>query len=200
MKNKTSMVKRLIMQALSALRLHCSFPKSNDFTHIPPRLDPYSTRKNQIQFKNEETFKEEEEMFDFAPFDDQRALMFSYGKIQTTSTISNQYSVKASNRKSNKSKSTSFSKTWRFWKSFKLRSNSGGKGAFVLLNTSRSMKLRSTKANKDSGTSKKGKTTKCKTTLSPQEKFYLMNKRKNETIRRRSFLPYRQNLIGFFKP
>lgn len=106
--------------------------------------------------------------------------------------------VEASNKKCKKSKSTGFSETWRFRESFKLRSNSDGKDIFLLFNPSKSVELMSTEAKKDNIFSKKGKPEKCKTTFSSHEKFYVMNKRRNETIRQKSFLPYRQNLIGFF--
>ncbi|KAL9325309.1 hypothetical protein ACSQ67_005954 [Phaseolus vulgaris] len=106
--------------------------------------------------------------------------------------------IEASNKKCKKSKSTGFSKTWRLRESFRLRSNSDGKDTFVHFNPSRVMPLRSTKTNKDNAVTKKGKTSKCKTTFSPHEKVYIMNKRRNETTRRKTFLPYRQNLIGFF--
>jgi len=104
----------------------------------------------------------------------------------------------AVNKKCKKSKSTGFSKTWRFRESFKLRSNSDGKDTFVLFNPSRLGSLRSTEVKKDNTISKKEKIKKCKTTFSAHEKVYIMNKRRNETVRRKSFLPYRQNLIGFF--
>ncbi|KOM31651.1 hypothetical protein LR48_Vigan01g120600 [Vigna angularis] len=106
--------------------------------------------------------------------------------------------VEASNKKCKKSKSTGFSETWRFRESFKLRSNSDGKDTFVLFNPSNSVQLMSTEAKKFNIISKKGKTEKCKTTFSSHEKLYVMNKRRNESIRQKSFLPYRQNLIGFF--
>ncbi|CAJ1940129.1 unnamed protein product [Sphenostylis stenocarpa] len=99
--------------------------------------------------------------------------------------------VEDSNKKHKKSKSTSFSKIWRFRENIKLRRNSDGEDAFVLFNPSGSVSLTSNEA-------KKGKSGKCKITQSPHEKHYVMNKRKTETSRRRSFLPYRKNLIGFF--
>ncbi|CAJ1940131.1 unnamed protein product [Sphenostylis stenocarpa] len=101
--------------------------------------------------------------------------------------------VEASNKKSKKSKSASFSKIWRFKESLKLRSNSDDKDAFVFFNPSQSNMMK-----KDSGISKKERCGKCKTTLSPHEKLYVMNKKNTETTKRKSFLPYKKNLIGLF--
>ncbi|KAL2957151.1 hypothetical protein AAZX31_18G128200 [Glycine max] len=80
----------------------------------------------------------------------------------------------------------------------KLRSNIDGKHTFVLLNPLGSMPMKSIVAKEESNVSKRGNSGKCKTTLSPQEKLYMMNKKSKETCKRKSFLPYRQNLIGVF--
>nr|KYP48800.1 hypothetical protein KK1_029529 [Cajanus cajan] len=44
----------------------------------------------------------------------------------------------------------------------------------------------------------KGKDGKCKTTLSPHEKVYVMNRMRTKNSKQKSFLPYSTNLIGFF--
>ncbi|KAG4924444.1 hypothetical protein JHK87_049984 [Glycine soja] len=116
------------------------------------------------------------------------------GNSQKMATVE----VETSNNKCKKSKSMGFSNTCRLPKSTKLRSNSDGKHTFVLLNPLGSMPMKSIEAKEESNVSKRGKDGKCKTTLSPHEKFYVMNKKRKETNKRKSFLPYRKNLIGFF--
>ncbi|TKY58643.1 hypothetical protein E2542_SST15711 [Spatholobus suberectus] len=106
--------------------------------------------------------------------------------------------VEASNNKCKKSKSTGFSKTWRFRENMKLRSYSDGQNAFVFLNPLGSMSTRSNDAKEKNVVSKKGNGAKCKTSLSPHEKLYMMNRKGKENSKRKSFLPYRQDLIGFF--
>ncbi|TKY60859.1 hypothetical protein E2542_SST17962 [Spatholobus suberectus] len=106
--------------------------------------------------------------------------------------------VVASNDKCKKSNSMGSSKTWRFQEYLKLRSNSDGKDAFVLLNPSGSMPMRSNKAKKENVVSKKGNGKKCKIVLSAHEKLYVMNRKRTENSKQKSFLPYRLGLIGFF--
>nr|XP_004509891.1 uncharacterized protein LOC101512356 [Cicer arietinum] len=45
---------------------------------------------------------------------------------------------------------------------------------------------------------KKGKDDISKSTLSAHEKFYVMNKMRKDNNKRRSFLPYKPNLLGIF--
>ncbi|TKY60861.1 hypothetical protein E2542_SST17964 [Spatholobus suberectus] len=106
--------------------------------------------------------------------------------------------VVASNDKCKKSNFMGSSKTWRFQEYLKLRSNSDGKDAFVLLNPSGSMPMRSNKAKKESVVSKKGNSEKCKIVLSAHEKLYVMNRKRKEISKQKSFLPYKRGLIGFF--
>lgn len=96
-----------------------------------------------------------------------------------------------------KSNSTGSSKIWRL-RDGKLRSNSDGKDAFVFLNrpvakASSSGGERKVEVNKVKAV--KGKTT---SSSSAHEKHYVMNKAKKESDKRKSYLPYRQELFGFF--
>lgn len=94
-----------------------------------------------------------------------------------------------------KSNSTGFSKLWRF-RDVKLRSNSDGKDTFVFLNQAPAAKpaekVRNVMLKKVEV--KKGKTT----SSSAHEKHYVMNRAKKESDKRKSYLPYRQDLFGFF--
>ncbi|XP_051122150.1 uncharacterized protein LOC127245361 [Andrographis paniculata] len=103
-----------------------------------------------------------------------------------------------------KSNSTGFSKLWRF-KDFLGRSNSDGRDAYVFLNNNQASPPppppsppAAEKTEKKSG-KKEGKREKVKksktTSLSPHES-YLKSKAKED--RRRSYLPYRPELMGFF--
>nr|KYP54909.1 hypothetical protein KK1_001109 [Cajanus cajan] len=106
--------------------------------------------------------------------------------------------VGASNNKCKKSKSTGFSKTCKFRKYIKRRTTSEGQDTFVFLNPSGSMPMSSYDAKVQDVFSNKEKGEKIQTTLSPHEKFYVMNRKRTENSKQKSFLPYRQNLIGFF--
>ncbi|XP_004509892.1 uncharacterized protein [Cicer arietinum] len=104
--------------------------------------------------------------------------------------------MKASNECYEKSNSTGSSKLWRFRQNLNLRSNSDHKDAFVLLNP-----LVPSMANKPKVGNivvKKGKDDISKSTLSAHEKFYVMNKMRKDNNKRRSFLPYKPNLLGIF--
>ncbi|XP_022893182.1 uncharacterized protein LOC111407750 [Olea europaea var. sylvestris] len=90
-----------------------------------------------------------------------------------------------------KSNSTGFSKTWRFKDSMG-RSNSDGRDAFVFLNNSNTPPPSSAKVNGKVKNSKKSKTA----SFSAHE-VYLKSKAKEEG-HRRSYLPYRTGLMGFF--
>ena len=97
-----------------------------------------------------------------------------------------------------KSNSTGFSKLWRFRRDQKLRSNSDGEDAFVLLNT---LAPANSETKGKNVTVKKGKDgrRRSRTTSSvAHEKLYVMNRKRKESDKRRSFLPYRQQLVGFF--
>ncbi|KAH0991665.1 hypothetical protein GBA52_003148 [Prunus armeniaca] len=107
----------------------------------------------------------------------------------------------------NKSNSTGSSKLWRV-RDLKLRSNSDGKDAFVFLNpnsTTTPPKPSQETADNKSGAKivktvekVKGKAKKAETVSSAHEKHYVMNRAKKEGDKRRSYLPYRQDLVGFF--
>lgn len=108
---------------------------------------------------------------------------------------------------SKKSNSTGFSKLWRF-KDYMPRSNSDGRDTFVFLNNSdekvvqrkSSGEVSSEKKtvgdgkNSVGGEKKKVKKGQKTTTLSPHE-VYLRSKGQEK---RRSYLPYRPELVGFF--
>ncbi|KAB1200776.1 hypothetical protein CJ030_MR0G006362 [Morella rubra] len=110
-----------------------------------------------------------------------------------------------------KSNSTGFSKLWRF-RELVPRSNSDGHDAFVFLSPSANAKPRSetTTVKKNDNVEKKEKTRVVveevkpkaargvKTASSAHERHYLRNKALREGDKRRSYLPYRQDLVGFF--
>lgn len=104
--------------------------------------------------------------------------------------------VPASHDICTKSNSTGFSKLRRFRRDLKLRSNSDGKDAFVFLNPNNHAKPNGTKV--ENVSVKKGNGGKCKSTSSAHEKLYVMNRMRKESNKRRSFLPYKQHLVGFF--
>ncbi|KAI9111675.1 hypothetical protein K1719_017365 [Acacia pycnantha] len=122
---------------------------------------------------------------------------------------SGKVAVEASGAKCDKSNSTGFSKLWRF-REAKLRSNSDGKDAFVFLNRSttnpRSSGVHPEKAvtaKTSSGKEKKVVVRKVmggnsKTTSSAHEKHYVMNRAKKESDKRKSYLPYKQQMFGIF--
>lgn len=112
---------------------------------------------------------------------------------------------------SKKSNSTGFSKIWRF-KDYMHRSHSDGRDAFVFLNNSetakREVKIVSAEGSSEKKTAgdakvnaagEKKKVKKVlKKTLSAHE-VYLRNKGYNtDEDKRRSYLPYRPELVGFF--
>ncbi|XP_027348142.1 uncharacterized protein LOC113859616 [Abrus precatorius] len=108
--------------------------------------------------------------------------------------------VDALSNKCKKSNSTGFSKKWRFRKNLNLRSNSDGKDAFVSLNPSLVMPMRSIKAKEENvalNNKKHEKSEKCKT-LSAHEKLYVSNRKRRESTKKKSCLPYKKELIGFF--
>ncbi|KAL6351344.1 hypothetical protein AAG906_035136 [Vitis piasezkii] len=119
-----------------------------------------------------------------------------------------------------KSNSTGFSKLWRF-RDLVLRSNSDGKDAFVFLDPSaakaktvqtdekvdRAKKMEKTEVSvekRNSGDGKvgggkvKGKGVKGEKRVSAHESLYIKNRALREGGRRKSYLPYRQDLVGFF--
>lgn len=106
--------------------------------------------------------------------------------------------VEASNEQCKKSNSTGFSNLWRFRRDSKLRSNSGCTDTFVFLNPPMPMKSNEAKVENAPLNLKKGKGGKRKTTSSAHEKLYLVNRMRKEGSKRRSFLPYRPHLLGFF--
>ncbi|XP_028754451.1 uncharacterized protein LOC114713933 [Neltuma alba] len=120
---------------------------------------------------------------------------------------SEKIAVEASSAKCGKSNSTGFSKLWRF-RETKLRSNSDGKDAFVFLNPSDNRstgvqpeKAVTTKTNSGEAKNvavKKVKGGNSKTTSSAHEKHYVMNRAKKESEKKKSYLPYKQDMFGIF--
>ncbi|KAK9272210.1 hypothetical protein L1049_002581 [Liquidambar formosana] len=116
-----------------------------------------------------------------------------------------------------KSKSTgSSSKRWRF-KDLLRRSNSDGKDAFVFLTPSttatpaKKREEKSDKTEKGENLKERRNSSEAKATgkvkpkgvaagekLSAHEVFYVRNRAMKEGDKRRSYLPYRQDLVGFF--
>nr|XP_023911396.1 uncharacterized protein LOC112023011 [Quercus suber] len=125
--------------------------------------------------------------------------------------------VEASPELCKKSNSTGFSKLWRF-RDLVHRSNSDGKDAFVFLNHSSSSSSSAANDKSRNETSKKNDKKveqndkkppvvvavkeakgKVKTaSLSAHEKHYVSSRAKREGEKRKSYLPYRQDLVGFF--
>ncbi|XP_058087942.1 uncharacterized protein LOC131234948 [Magnolia sinica] len=103
-----------------------------------------------------------------------------------------------------KSNSTGTSKRWRF-RDLLHRSNSDGKDTFVFLAAppKKAEKAVVLKERRNSSEAKpaakgKGKGSSCEKEVSAAEKHYVRNRALKEGDRRRSFLPYRQDLVGFF--
>lgn len=116
--------------------------------------------------------------------------------------------VEASPEVCQKSNSTGFSKRWRF-RDFVRRCNSDGKDAFVfLVDPSKECtkqhevheKVEKTEASKVKKNSAevKAATNKAKSkTTSAHEVHYVRNRASKEVDRRKSYLPYRKDLVGF---
>ena len=92
-----------------------------------------------------------------------------------------------------KSHSTGFSKLWRFGEKIR-RSSSDGKEAFVFLRSDSS----ESGGEKAAENRKGGKRTKGETASCYHERLYTRNRAEKEINKRKSFLPYRSNLMGFF--
>ncbi|OIV94515.1 hypothetical protein TanjilG_25577 [Lupinus angustifolius] len=94
-----------------------------------------------------------------------------------------------------KSNSTGFSKLWRF-KEHMLRSNSDGKDTFVFIHPppAKAEKANSGEVRNVMVKKVKGKTT----SSSAHEKNYVMYRAKKENEKHKSYLPYKQDLFGFF--
>lgn len=95
-----------------------------------------------------------------------------------------------------KSNSTGSSNFWRFRQNMNLRCNSDHKDSLVFLNPS--APKNHVKAKVESNIVKKRKVQQSKNALSTYEKLYLTNKTRKGSNKRRSFLPYKHQLFGFF--
>ncbi|KAL0408607.1 UNVERIFIED_CONTAM: hypothetical protein Sradi_1795100 [Sesamum radiatum] len=115
--------------------------------------------------------------------------------------------VEASPESCKKSNSTGFSKIWRF-KDFVGRCNSDGRDAFVFLNNNGQAPQQSVAGTAEEKSGKKDDSTvkivrkvkksgKSKTAPLSAHEVYLRSKAREEE-RRRSYLPYRPELMGFF--
>ncbi|XP_061372339.1 uncharacterized protein LOC133314827 [Gastrolobium bilobum] len=117
---------------------------------------------------------------------------------KTSSTTLEVVEVEASNNeRCKKSNSTGFSKQLRFRRELNPRSNStDSKNVFVFLNPPAPEPLRSDvdEANNNDKKKGRGKIGGKTVSSSSHEKHYLKNRMRNESIKRRSFLPYR---VGF---
>ncbi|MED6184441.1 hypothetical protein PIB30_047452 [Stylosanthes scabra] len=92
-----------------------------------------------------------------------------------------------------KCNSTGFSKLYRYRRDVKHRKNSEGTDAFVFLNRPPAPEM----------VEKKKEVVKCgKRKTAPSswahEEFYLMNRKRTESNKRRSFLPYKKHIFGLF--
>ncbi|RHN41383.1 hypothetical protein MtrunA17_Chr8g0365511 [Medicago truncatula] len=104
--------------------------------------------------------------------------------------------IKASNECYEKSNSTGSSNLWKFRQNMNLRSNSDHKDSLVLLNASDPKNSRKPKV--ENIVNKKRKDEKHKNGLSAYEKLYVSNKTRKDSNKRRSFLPYKRQLLGLF--
>lgn len=103
---------------------------------------------------------------------------------------------KTSPELSKKSNSTGFSKLWRF-KEYLNRSHSDGNDAFVFLNKPVHKKPAEVKVSSN-GEKKVVKKVKKSTALSPHEVYLRSKGIYPEHDRRRSYLPYKPEVVGFF--
>ncbi|XP_077210814.1 uncharacterized protein LOC143846265 [Tasmannia lanceolata] len=104
-------------------------------------------------------------------------------------------SVPTSPDRCKKSNSTGSSKRWKF-RDLLHRSSSEGKETFVFLKDDRSEIM---KGKKNSGEVKvAGKGTARGEKMSAHEMHYVRNRAIKEADRRRSFLPYKKDIVGFF--
>ncbi|XP_050877873.1 uncharacterized protein LOC127081690 [Lathyrus oleraceus] len=108
---------------------------------------------------------------------------------ETQNEILQNITMKASSECYEKSNSTGSSNLWRFRQNLDLRSNSDHKDSFVILNPSESKT--SIKPNVENIIIKKRKVT-------AYEKLYVTNKARKGSNKRRSLLPYKHGLFGFF--
>ncbi|CAI8607515.1 unnamed protein product [Vicia faba] len=104
--------------------------------------------------------------------------------------------IKSSSDCYEKSNSTGSSNLWRLRQNLNLRSNSDHMDSYVILNPS--VPKTTIKHKVDDIIVKKRKGDQPKNTLSAYEKLYVKNKMRKGINKRRSFLPYKHNIFGFF--
>ncbi|KAK1365764.1 DUF1645 domain-containing protein [Heracleum sosnowskyi] len=97
---------------------------------------------------------------------------------------------------SKKSNSTGFSKLWRF-REYMQRSNSDGRNAYVFFNHENKNYAGEASSEKKAVVEEKKKVKKVDKTMSSHE-VYLKKKGYNPEDKRKSYLPYRPELVGFF--
>ncbi|XP_050946836.1 uncharacterized protein LOC127151352 [Cucumis melo] len=93
-----------------------------------------------------------------------------------------------------KSYSTGFSKLWRFGDKIRRSSSEGKEEAFLFLRSASSGSGQKAEKEKE----KKKKKKKGETASYYHERHYARNRAENEVNKRKSYLPYRSNLMGFF--
>ncbi|CAK8564880.1 unnamed protein product [Lathyrus sativus] len=116
--------------------------------------------------------------------------------IETQNKILQNITTKASSESYEKSNFSGSSNLWRFRQNLYLRSNSDHKDSFVILNPS--VPKKTIKPKVENVIVKKKKGEQPQNTLTAYEKLYVKNKTRNESNKRRSFLPYKHQLFGFF--
>jgi hypothetical protein len=104
--------------------------------------------------------------------------------------------MKVSSECYEKNNSIGSSNLWRFRQNINFRSNDDNKDSLVLMN--HSVPKKSNKTKLDNTVVKKRKNEKHKNALSAYEKFYVTNKKRKDSNKRKSFLPYKRQLFGLF--
>ncbi|KAJ4867773.1 hypothetical protein Rs2_50683 [Raphanus sativus] len=160
--------------------------------HSPPQQQTYSSSDE------EEEEEEEEDELDMIPSEIYCPWTPARSPVEMTSPC----------RKSKSTGSSSSTSAWsrRRWKIRNLlkRSRSDGKESLEFLNSSpvnnidKSCSSSPCPKNKETVKTKKKEKEKEKEKVSAHEKFYLRNKAMKEEDKRKSYLPYKQELVGIF--
>ncbi|XP_045831583.1 uncharacterized protein LOC123922974 [Trifolium pratense] len=110
--------------------------------------------------------------------------------------LENMTMVEMSSECYEKNNSTRSSNLWKFRQNIHLRSNNNNKDSLVLMNPT--VPKKSSKTKVDNIVVKKRKDEKPKVALSAYEKFYVTNKTKKDSNKRKTFLPYKHQLFSLF--
>ncbi|KAJ4729226.1 Nipped-B-like protein [Melia azedarach] len=130
--------------------------------------------------------------------DEAHNVMFCVWSPRRNPVESSPSRCKKSNSTGSSSSSTSTSSSSKKWLKFRdllKRSNSEGKDSFVFLSKPKSNKAQS-KEKKNSSEAKSGKA--ASSPVSAHAAFYVKNRSIREGDKKRSYLPYRQDLVGLF--